>query len=172
MEKTRDWLAELQTRVTGYLQDAAYGKDDGSRMSRNLNRILADVGTALVLAQRKAFRAGVTARGMTSDTDELEARGAYLYRLPARTLWVLREEPDPHGYAVHYRYDEGAREIMVRYDIERAQWIKASDLPEGYAYMLRPTADRIDLWASLKAEPYRTEEVPADESDPWPEVSP
>jgi hypothetical protein len=168
--ESRDWTAELRQRVQDACCKTVFvdGGLDPSRASVLAATIMADVEVFGVLKAREGYIGGWDDSARSPHAiGTLEAA----YPLPPRIRTVLREEPDPHGYAAYYAYDIQAREIIVRHE-RNGEWIKVTLLPDGFTNMLRPTAERIDLWASLKAEPYRTEEVPADEGNPWPEHGP
>lgn len=170
MAETRDWAAELRERVLRYVHTAVYGDNDGSNALRAVERIMADVEVFGVLKAREGFAHGWNVRG---GRDGLGESGALLaYPLPARTFRTLREEPDPHGLPVLYSFNDREGIIMGRgkSEDEGAQYPLVDVIgPGGF---LLPSSKRIDLWASLKAEPYVTKEVPADEDNPWPEVEP
>lgn len=122
-----------------------------------------DVSTrSLTLAARAGYALAKEEDGVGSVAG-IEPQHVYCARLAAERFplppkRVLREEPDPHGYTgLRWGCDDRAREIVVRWGSEAA-WTKVADVPGGYSNALRPTAERIDLWHSLKHNPYR--EVP------------
>lgn len=115
-----------------------------------LSRIMADVGVALVLARREGYRL-VSCCTLTST----EA-----YPLPKRIRRVLREEPVPDGGVVLFRVIAG--QLQVAPD-DGSRWEPYRVMPS--VALMRHALDLYD-------NPYRMEEVPADESNPWPEIEP
>jgi hypothetical protein len=104
--------------------------------------------------------------GIPADTTEAvaERRGqeaARRYPLPKRTRQVLREEPVP-GDAVPvpmYRFNGGLQRHYV-HPSGRTEWNAVYEIS---ANDYRLMAHALDLLAN----PYRTEEMEADESNPW-----
>ena len=133
----------LTARATEWVQDAIYA-------------LLADVETALVLARREGLLHGIEHGHCYRITPEAYAR--LLYPLPARTRQVLREEPVPNGQAdwLRYRWHEGQLQSQgTRGDPWYAAYVEPSDFA-----LMRHALD-------LHDNPYRTEQVPGYESNPW-----
>ena len=124
-------------------------------------RFYHDVEVYGALMAQEAFLRGVTQSQHYNITPVANARR--IYPLPARTRKVLREEPDPMGADVQWRWANQRLEYQ-----HENKWI-ALGYDEGPYRIFAPTGPRIDLWASLKRSPYREEQVEVDPNDPWPE---
>lgn len=162
----RDWTAELQERIEREI-DAAMerGAKGDTNMEPTAGRIMADVEMFGVLKAREGF-----ARGWKHFNSSPDHQMKEDYPLPLRTHCTMREEPDPHGLPLVYAYFPGDKQVLVR-GRENRYWGTFSEVFPPYGGILFTDA-RIDLWASLKAEPCITKRAPADEDNPWPEVEP
>jgi hypothetical protein len=112
------------------------------------------VEVALALARREGYhyRAGFGAyRGEFVE----ESMKAVAYPIPTRTREVLREEPVPGTNRPIYRWHDGRLESS-------GDGVCYGPAPVGCrdAALMRHALD-------LHDRPTRTEEIPADESDPW-----
>jgi hypothetical protein len=153
--ENRDWTRELGGRILVHL--ARYVECGGPPP---INAIMADVEVYGVLMARRGYVSGAiheTSNGTFSYREMLDNVAApKAFPLPTRTRQVLREEPDPAMGGHLYRYRDGVYEVSSPED---GVWGTCTHWP---------TPERVALWHSLKHNPYRTEEVPADESNPWP----
>jgi hypothetical protein len=133
-----------------------------------MDAIMADVETAIVLAERDAFRAGA----VTGYAEGRHHPGSYnwaniareQFPLPKRTREVLREVRDPHNDTLVWRCAEGLLQCRQLNTDEWLPLITGSRFAND-AHGLSP--ERIRRWADLLDNPTRTEEVEADEANPW-----
>lgn len=137
-------------------------RDSGAFVS--IEAVMRDVATALVLARREGYvesmRRMAVGGTMSADPDFRERHAADCYPLPTGTRQVLREEPDPHHPDRMYRATNEIRPSAAIMHL-------LCGIVQPYEAWPPPTVERVELWASMMREPYRTEEVPGDESDPW-----
>jgi hypothetical protein len=167
----RDWTAELRQRVFNHLLHQ-FGMGKPRMLSEKgeitFRHIMADVEVFGVLKARSGYVRGAiheTSNGASSFCHLMQTVAApKAFPLPKRTRQALREELDPHGAGL-WRWNGG----LQFKSMESAPW-RGFVGPDGVDRPFNPSADRIDLWASLKAKPFCTEEAPADEGDPWPEI--
>jgi hypothetical protein len=109
-----------------------------------------------VMAQREGMLEGMLEAGLF-----MEGKGPSIrarYPLPTRTRQVLREEqvPGRETEFTVYRVMEG---VLQSHALKHPHWANAYVPPDDFDLMRHA----LDLHDS----PYLTEEVPADESDPW-----
>lgn len=154
-------LAKVRERVERVLRASEEGT---TTRGEDLSAILAVVETALVLARREGYTGG------SSASNTLGA-ARFTYPLPTRTRQVLREEPVPgRRHSCLFRVRDGVLERNCNGDTgDKALWELHADI------CMVPPVGAWDLMAhalDLHANPYRTEQVPADESDPWGEGAP
>jgi hypothetical protein len=112
----------------------------------------------LFLAARAGYALAKEEDGIRSNQG-IEAQTDYCARLAAKRFplppkRVPREEPDPHGY-MRWRWFETG--LQYQWAGSRG-WTSVAP-----SDMWPPTPERIDLWHSLKHEPYK--EVPDDGGD-------
>lgn len=147
-EKVRE---QLPLALGVPMQDAAY------------ERVMAVIETALALKAREAYiEAAHDAQGGGLKFPSVR------YPLPKRTKKVLREEPVglvANGPGLYYRWVDGYLECGTPGVVSSWRKVHAIDNgPRGFALMRHAI--------NLHDNPYRTIEVEADESNPWPEVTP
>lgn len=131
--------------------------DDGPVSDRMIDGVMRDVDVYAALCAREGFARGWRARVpgiMALSSPETE-----YYPLPKRTRQVLREEPIP-GYSSPfyrlYRVSDGELQRTTGAD---NKWEPAVINSADFELMAHAI--------NLRANPYRTEEVEADESNPW-----
>lgn len=159
--ENRDWLAELRGRA--FLHITKQKIIDVNTSGEVLDRIMADVEVFGVLKAREGWEELRVAAGL-SDTTYGPApvkSAARLFPLPMRTRKVLREEPVPGSDGPLYRWKGN----MLQCNHDTRAWEPAHTISPSDAALMRHALD-------LHDNPYRTEEVPADENNPWPEVEP
>ena len=116
-----------------------------------MDALRTDVETALALARREGMVAGLQHAGW--DATPASPILARTYPLPSRTRQVLREEPVPGTGHPLFRVHEGMLQVL-----------------DGSYRECYPTGRQFALMAhalDLYDNPTRTEQVSADESDPW-----
>lgn len=154
-------LAKVRERVWAQLHRVV----DSEVLQAKLDAVMADVETALVLARREAYAESMRcmAREGTQGADAAfrEQHAAYLYPLPTRTRQVLREEPVPGTRSPFYRWHNGRLEFLAGRAWGSSSSVTRND--DGHVPLMRHALD-------LHDNPYRTEQVPADERDPWGET--
>lgn len=157
-------LDKVRERIAGYVDDAICRTE--TNLEPTVSRIMADVETALVLGRREGMECGMLWPAGTVAERAGRPTPAQRFPLPTRTHRVLNETADPHGLPIVYAYFGGNdRQILARGESDTAWRSITNVVPLGGVIL--PTAERIDVWAALKAEPYRTEQVPGDENNPW-----
>jgi hypothetical protein len=162
--ENRDWTAELQRRISKHLAWLSAGGGHAPAVDTALDRIMADVEVFGVLKAREGYTGKAIAGFSGSVTSYAEERLTQLFPLPMRTRQVLREEPVPR-----HRPDLEPYTLLFR-------WKNALESRQGGQWELHPI-DPTDLplmkhAVDLAENPYRTEQVPADENNPWPEIEP
>jgi hypothetical protein len=147
LEQRRRFLAEATER--------AWGK---------LNALSGDT-RLITLAARAGYALAKEEDGIGSIPGH-DPQHVYCARLAAETFplppkRVLREEPDPNKGEVWWRYTGLGLEFSPWKGQNGTQWIPLNR-QGAYSRTFAATPERIDLWHSLKHEPFR--EVP-DEGD-------
>lgn len=166
--ENRDWTAELQERIAAHIDELAEraASMGDTNLEPTLSRIMADIEVFGVLKAREGYeecrRQARTSRGY-NDVSGVE----FTFPLPTRTRQVLREEPDPSGSLAEWRWNG---RLEYRPNAGRSWFALGAD--EGEGRVFAPHPERIDLWHSLKHQPFRTEQLPADENNPWPDEAP
>lgn len=157
---------KVEERVERILRAAEEG---ATTRAEDLFAITAVVETALVLARREGWNLrAYQSENITEFPGAVES-GMEKFPLPTRTRQSLREEPVPGE-------GEGAPLFRVRDDV--LEWTPnpsgnvAGKRWHAYAAWYAGKTDtrawgRIAHALDLHANPYRTYEVPGDESDPW-----
>jgi hypothetical protein len=91
-------------------------------------------------------------RGLQAAQTEPSLQGVFEERAKREfPLMFLREEPDPHGGDMDWRWLEGA--LQLRYGVDGV-WRTASGAVAAHC---EPTAERVDLWHSLRHRPFQEE---------------
>ncbi len=162
--ENRDWTTELRVRVNKHLAVAIYGDDDGAKLTVALRRIMADVGVFGVLKTREGYELGLRTGFNPSSAFDEHARREF--PLPMRTRQVLREEQVPDADGLYYRWnpDFGSGRFECAEAPGNPIW-SPRQIASYESGVLRHAMDLLD-------NPYRTEQVPADENNPWPEIDP
>lgn len=146
-------LGVVQVRIAQHL----HGLMGPEATREALDAITANVATALVLARREGMLAGLHHAGLIVQGQGPAIRNAF--PLPTRTRQVLREEPAPGSISPLYRVRDGVAELLVTWSAVSG-WVPLGDLSGQRFGTMRHLLD-------LHANPYRTEDVPGDEGDPW-----
>lgn len=153
--ENRDWYAEFVQRLKRHAIRAV-------NMESLARDISADAEVFGVLKAREGYELGLRTGFSPGTAFDEHARREF--PLPSRgTRQVLRVEQDPESAVVTWRYAEGGLEYSGTSLGD--QWRGFGGGGGAFA----PTSARIDLWHDLKHNPYRTEQVPVDESNPWPD---
>lgn len=147
-------IAELEKRLLKQMPEGTPEQD--AKAEEAIHRF------AMLVAQA-ALEVGVTwpRRFYFWDKEDREKAARQIFPLPPKR--VLREEPDPNGGEVLWRWNEWL-EFMpnaIHNPAELKRWIRltAPDCDRTFA----PYPGRIDLWHSLKHNPYK--EVPDNGDD-------
>jgi len=157
-------LEKVRERISAHVSNGDF--HFGNAHAETMDAIAADVETALVLARREGYVTGAVKEAQTGTATFVSCMenvaAPKQYPLPTRTRQVLREEPVPGQYDRIYRVRGGRLECR---GVELgAEWSGI----EWHAVPVQPVDFQLMRHAiDLHDNPYRTEEVPADESDPW-----
>lgn len=157
-------MAELESRIVARIRVWLHGLPSRP-VDELMPGIMADVEVFGVLKAREGYERGLVTR--YNPDVSLSVLAQQEYPLPVRTRQVLRECVDLNGGDVSWRWNDG----LEYRPIAGTVWNRfgSSDVI-GRTFF--PFPERIDIWAALKAEPFRTEWVSEYESNPWPDNAP
>lgn len=148
---------QLWKRIASDVEPHVAGRHETENLA---NRIMADVGVALVLARREGWALRADRFRSFVLAGELER----VFPFPSRTVEVLREEEDPNGGGVLWRWS-----LRLEYRQHgKEYWTSMGNTNRVFA----PYRERVLLWADLIVNPTRTEAVEIDPENPWPEDAP
>lgn len=148
----RDKVGERVERILRAAEEGATTRNE------DLTAILAVVETALVLARREGWNLRAYQSENITEFPGAVDSGLEKFTLPARTRQVLREEPVPGTDRPLYRVEHGCLRVFSNL----REWVPSPPIGNASFALMAHALD-------LHANPYRTEQVPADESDPWEE---
>jgi hypothetical protein len=166
--ENRDWTAELRRLISKRLAWVALERGNPAALDAALDKIMADVEVYGVLKAREGYTKGAveeTQNGTSTFVDYLRVTAApEHFPLPARTRQVLREEPIPGTTSPRYRFSKGELEAQGwrQGDAGWGEWFGCSNRAITIAH--------IEHFYDVAHNPYRTEQVPVDENNPWPDT--